>query len=279
MGDMESAINDIFSSLSQWSLAQLPDLASRMVVAIIVVIIGRWLSRWAVRALTRWMERGKMDSTLVSFFGKVVYFSLLAVVFVIALGMLGIPTSSVIAVLGASTLALGLALQDTLSNFAAGILIISLRPYNPGDLVDLGGTRGTVEDIRFFHTVLRTLDNSVLFVPNNDIMDGTIVNLSNVEWRRVDMVFGIGYGDDLRKAKQILREIVDAHPLVAKEPEPTIAVMELGDSSVNFAVRPFARPDDFLTVQFDITEQVKLRFDAEGISIPFPQRDVHIYQN
>jgi small conductance mechanosensitive channel len=189
---------------------------------------------------------------------------------------LGIPTASIIAVLGASALAVGLALQDTLSNVASGVLIIFLRPYHVNDLVELGNKLGTVTSVSFFHTELRTPDNKIVLIPNSDVMDGNITNYSRMDWLRADMMFGIGYGDDLLKAKRILQEIVNADERIADDPEPTIAVQELGDNSVNLAVFVFTRLEDRIKVQQDTTEKVKLRFDEEGISIPFPQRDIHL---
>lgn len=278
MEQIDQATEELLNSLANWSLAQVPNLGLRLLGIVAVILVGRWLITFVRHALERALRRSEVDETLITFFSKVTYAFMLALIFITVLGLIGIPTTSVIAVLGATTLAIGLALQDSLSNLASGILIITLRPYRVGELVEIAGARGTVQEIRFFHTVLRTPDNSVFFIPNSDVMDNNIINYSEMEWRRLDLVFGIGYEDDLRKAKRILHEIVASHERIAVDPPPTIAVLELGDSSVNFAVRPFVRPDDYLAVQFDLIERVKLRFDEEGISIPYPQRDVHVYQ-
>jgi len=250
----------------------------RVLGSIAIFIIGRWLARITVDGLRRLLVKAQVDRTLVFFLGNVLYYVLLAVVFVAALSNIGIPTTSIVAILGATTLAIGLAMQDSLANLAAGVVIIMLRPYRLGDYVEIGDAEGYVHDIKIFHTALTTRDNKVIYVPNNDVMDGNIVNYSRREWIRLDLVFGIGYGDDLLKAKRILQEIVAADERIAKEPVPVVAVQELGDSSVNLAVRPYVKVADMVPITFAITEQVKLRFDAEGVTIPFPQRDVHLFQ-
>jgi small conductance mechanosensitive channel len=250
----------------------------RVLGSIAIFIIGRWLARITVDGLRRLLVKAQVDRTLVFFLGNVLYYVLLAVVFVAALSNIGIPTTSIVAILGATTLAIGLAMQDSLANLAAGVVIIMLRPYRLGDYVEIGDAEGYVHDIKIFHTALTTRDNKVIYVPNNDVMDGNIVNYSRREWIRLDLVFGIGYGDDLLKAKRILQEIVAADERIAKEPVPVVAVQVLGDSSVNLAVRPYVKVADMVPITFAITEQVKLRFDAEGVTIPFPQRDVHLFQ-
>ena len=273
---MDVSEQDVTDFFTQWSSNVGGNVLPNLIVSIIILIVGRWLARLLTKAVEKSLRRAKIDETLQKFFSQIVYYSLLAVVVIMALTNLGIPTTSLIAVLGAFALAIGLALQDTLGNLASGVLIIMLRPYHVNDLVEIGDERGTVTGVGFFHTQLRTFDNKVLLIPNSDVMDGNIINYSEMDWIRVDMTFGIGYDDDLRKAKQILQEIVAEDERIPEDPAPIIAVEELGDNSVNLAVRPYTRLDDMLQVRFDITEQVKLRFDAEGISIPFPQRDVHL---
>ncbi|HEX6384292.1 MAG TPA: mechanosensitive ion channel domain-containing protein [Anaerolineae bacterium] len=250
----------------------------RVLGSIAIFIIGLWLSRVVVNGFKRVLTKAQVDRTLVFFLGNVLYYVLLAIVFIAALSNIGIPTTSVVAILGATTLAIGLAMQDSLANLAAGVVIILLRPYQLGDYVEVGGAEGYVHDIKIFHTALTTRDNKVIYVPNSDVMDGNIVNYSRREWVRLDLVFAIGYGDDLLKAKRILQEIVAADERIAKEPAPVVAVQELGDSSVNLAVRPYVKVRDMIPITFAITEQVKLRFDEEGVEIPFPQRDVHLFQ-
>ena len=249
----------------------------KLLGSIAIFIVGRWLAHVLINGFKKLLEKAQVDQTLISFLGNVLYYLLFTVVIVIALGNLGIPTTSIVAILGAATLAVGLALQDSLGNLAAGVMIILLRPYRVGDFVEINGEDGFVSDIQIFHTTLTSRDNKTIFIPNSDVMSSNIVNYSKTEWVRVDLVYGIGYGDDLLQAKRILQEIVQAEARVATEPTPVVAVQELGNNSVNLAVRPYVKPKDMVPVSFAITEQVKLRFDAEGISIPFPQRDVHLF--
>jgi small conductance mechanosensitive channel len=249
----------------------------RLLGAIAIFIIGRWVSGVITRAIQRIMERAQVDKTLVTFVKNVVYYLLLAFVILAALNNLGVQTTSLIAILGASALAVGLALQGSLSNFAAGVLIILFRPFKVGDRVEIAGVLGFIEETQIFNTILRTPDNKTVIIPNANITSDNIVNYSSKGILRVDMVFGIGYDDDLLKAKKILEELVQADDRILANPPPRVVVKELADSSVNFAVRPFVKVADYRTVYFDLTEQVKLRFDQEGISIPFPQQDVHLF--
>jgi small conductance mechanosensitive channel len=198
--------------------------------------------------------------------------------FVVALSMLEINVGPLLAAIGAAGFIVGFALQGTLSNFAAGIMILVYRPYDVGDLVDIGGTFGTVEAMTIVSTTLRTLDNQKVIVPNNKIWGDIVTNVTGTRQRRVDMVFGIGYSDDIAKAQKILEEILANHEAVLKDPEPVVRVHELGDSSVNFIVRPWVKTENYWDVYWDVTRSVKERFDAEGVSIPFPQRDVHMHQ-
>ena len=198
--------------------------------------------------------------------------------FVVALSMLEINVGPLLAAIGAAGFIVGFALQGTLSNFAAGIMILVYRPYDVGDLVDIGGTFGTVEAMTIVSTTLRTLDNQKVIVPNNKIWGDIVTNVTGTSQRRVDMVFGIGYSDDIARAQKILEEILENHEAILKDPEPVVRVHELGDSSVNFVVRPWVETDNYWDVYWDVTRSVKERFDAEGVSIPFPQRDVHMHQ-
>jgi small conductance mechanosensitive channel len=273
---MDVSEQDVNQFFSEWSQNIGDNFLPSLIVSIIILVVGYWVTRLLTRAFTRALQRSKVEETLQKFFGQLVHYSLLALVVLVALTNLGIPTASLVAVLGASVLAIGLALQDTLSNLASGVLIIFLRPYKVNDFVEIGNELGTVNEVAFFHTELRTPDNKVLLIPNSDVMDGNIINYSEMEWIRVDMTFGISYDDDLLHAKRILQEIVAADERIPKDPAPVIAVEELGDNSVNLAVRPYTKLDNFLQVRFDVTEQVKLRFDEEGLTIPFPQRDVHV---
>lgn len=252
--------------------------SARVVVSLLIFLIGRWATRLLVDGLRKIMDRANVDQTLASFMANLLYYIALVIIIVTALSNLGLETTTVIAVMGGATLAIGFALQDSLSNLAAGVILILLRPYQVGDLIEIGGVMGFVTEIEMFHTRLRTRDNKDVFIPNNDVLDGTITNYSLTELIRLDLVYGIGYGDDILKAKKVLEQILADEERVVKEPPPLVAVQSLGDSSVDFAVRPFVRVKDMVPVRFALTEQVKLRFDAEGISIPFPQRDVHLYQ-
>jgi small conductance mechanosensitive channel len=246
--------------------------------ALVILLLGWLLARLFARLIKSAMGKANVDESLVKFTGHLVYYAILVFAVVGALDRLGVATASLIAVVGAIGLAIGLALQGSLSNFAAGVLIILFRPYKVGDLVEVSGEFGTVEDIQIFTTVINSPENKTIIIPNAQATGGNITNYTTKGTLRVDMVFGIGYNDDIKKAKQILEEIVAADERVLEDPAPTIALSELGDSSVNFVVRPFARVEDYWGVYFGTTEAVKDRFDAEGISIPFPQRDVHLFQ-
>ena len=251
----------------------------KVIAAIVIFVIGKWLSGVLSRAVGKAMRRAQTDEMLVKFVVNLAYAALLAFVVLAALAQLGIQTTSFIAIVGAAGLAIGLALQSSLSNFAAGVMLIIFRPFKVGDFIEAAGTSGSVEQIMIFITKLKSPDNKQLYVPNGSIISGTIVNYSAKDQRRVDMVFGCGYGDDIKKAKALFEEIVNDNPLVLSDPTPTIGVLELGDSSVNFVVRPWVNTPDYWDARFQITETVKLRFDEAGLSIPFPQRDVHLIQS
>jgi len=251
----------------------------KLLAGLAILIIGRWIAKWLTGIVRRLMTRAKVDEMLVRFVGNLTYAVLLTFVILAAIGQLGVQTTSFIAVLGAAGLAVGLALQGSLGNFAAGVLIVLFRPYRVGDYVEAGGIAGTVEEVQIFTTVLITPDNKKIIVPNGQIMSGTITNYSAKETRRVDLVAGVSYSDDLDKVKGVLQAIIDADARIQKDPAPTIAVLALADSSVNFAVRCWTKTSDYWSVFFDLNEQIKKRFDTEGISIPFPQRDVHLYQH
>ncbi|WP_272700513.1 mechanosensitive ion channel family protein [Desulfovibrio sp. Fe33] len=249
----------------------------RILVALLIFVIGRIIAKGVANGSQRVMLKAKVDETLASFLRNIIYYALIAAVVIAALGQAGINVTSFLAVLGAAGLAVGLALKDSLSNFAAGVMLILLKFFRKGDYVTAGGVSGTVTAINIFNTVLTTPDNMVITVPNSSILGGTITNVTANDTRRVDMVFGIGYGDDLLKAKKTLERIVSEEPRVLTDPAPTIEVSELADSSVNFVVRPWCKTSDYWGVYFALTEKVKLVFDQEGISIPFPQQDVHMF--
>jgi len=251
----------------------------KVVAAIAVLIVGRWVSKGLTGFTEKIMNKRQVDPTIVSFVANLIYIALLIFVVLAALGQLGIQTTSFIAVIGAAGLAIGLALQGSLSNFAAGFLMIIFRPFKVGDFIEGAGVAGTVEKIQIFTTQLKTPDNKTIIIPNAKLSGDNIVNFSAKGTRRVDMVFGIGYGDDMDKARKIITDVIDNDPRVLKDPPPKIAVLALGDSSVDFAVRPWVKVPDYWDLWFDVTETIKKRFDAEGVSIPFPQRDVHLYSH
>ena len=250
----------------------------KVVGAIVLLIVGRMVAGAVRRGAKRMMKRGNTDATLIPFVSNMAYYLVLAFVVIAGLGIFGIPTASFVAVLGAAGLAVGLALQGTLSNFAAGVMLLLFRPFKVGDLVEVGGELGKVVEISIFTTTLNSLDNRVIIQPNSQVFSGTIINYDGNDTRRVDMVMGIAYDNNIGVAIDTIRRIVTAHPKVLAEPEVQIAVSNLGDSSVDLIVRPWCAPADYWTVYFDLTRQMKEGLEAAGCSIPFPQRDVHLYQ-
>jgi small conductance mechanosensitive channel len=251
----------------------------KIVGAIVVFIIGRWISKFIANLFRKLMDKREVDPTITKFVGNLTYFALLTFVVLAALGLVGIQTTSFIAVLGAAGLAIGLALQGSLANFAAGFLLILFRPFKVGDFIDAAGVAGTVEAIQIFTTQLATPDNKTIIIPNSKMTGDNIVNFSTKGTRRADMVFGIGYEDDIDKARNIITDVLSNDERVLKDPPLQVAVSELADSSVNFVARAWVNAGDYWGVVFDTTETVKKRFDAEGVSIPFPQRDVHVYEH
>jgi len=243
--------------------------------AIAIVVIGKIVVKWVVKLIRKLMVRSDLDPILVNFAGSIANAILLLFVFIAALDQLGVDTTSFIALLGAAGLAVGLALKDSLQNFAAGVMMIIFRPFKLGDFIEAGGVTGVVEKISVFSTIMKTGDNREIIVPNGQIYAGAITNFSARDTRRIDMVFGIGYDDDMLKAKKIMEDILTAHELILADPAPAVAVAELADSSVNFNVRPWVNSGDYWGVRSELIEQIKLTFDKEGISIPYPQMDIH----
>ena len=253
------------------------DLAINLAMAIAIFYVGKMAISLVVRGLRKVMRRQEVDKTLETFICNLVRIVLLVVVIIAAIGQIGIETTSFIAIFGAAGLAVGLALQGSLSNFAAGVLIVLFRPYRVGHFVEAAGISGVVEQVQILTTILRTGDNKQIIVPNGQIMDSIITNYSANDTRRVDMVIGVSYDDDLDKVRTTLQELVAAEERILDEPACTIAVSALADSSVNFVVRPWVKTPDYWGVMFDLTEAIKKRFDKEGISFPFPQQDVHLH--
>jgi small conductance mechanosensitive channel len=250
----------------------------KVIAAIAIFIVGRWVSKGFRSVAQRLMDKRNVDPTIAGFVGNLTYVALLVFFIIAALGQLGIQTTSFIAILGAAGLAIGLALQGSLSNFAAGFLMIIFKPFKVGDFVEAAGVAGTVEDIQLFTTTLKTPDNKTVIVPNSSVTGDNIVNWTVKGTRRVDMVFGIGYEDDIDKAKQIMIDVLSKDDRILKDPPMQIAVSELADSSVNFVVRPWATVSDYWGIYFDAMENIKKAFDEAGISIPYPQQDVHLFQ-
>lgn len=254
------------------------EFAINLITAILIFYIGKIVIGILVRALRKLMQANDVDATLTSFVSNLVRMTLLVFVVIAAITQLGVPSAQFIAVVGAAGLAVGLALQGSLSNFAAGVLIVLFRPYKVGDYVEAAGISGTIEQVQILTTILKTPDNKQIIVPNGQIMDSIITNYSANDRRRVDLVVGVSYDDDLDKVRKTLEELVAAEDRILADPACTIAVSELADSSVNFIVRPWVNTADYWGVHFDLTEAIKKRFDREGISFPYPQQDVHLYQ-
>ena len=272
---MEEPTQDILTNFIELATTNLPGLLLRLVAIVLLLLVTRWLGRWLSRLVERLLQRNAVDPTVVGFLSKTVYILVMLMAFIVSLGWLGVPTNSVIAVLGASTLAIGLALQDSLANLAAGLLLVALKPFVVGDYVQIGSdnNEGTVMHVRFFLTVLNTADNKVLLVPNGDVMSNQILNYTRRDNRRIDLTLGIGYDDDLRLAKSILTDIVAADGRVLSEPAPRVAIGDLGPTSVNLIVRPYVRTADYDATRTDLLEQIKLRFDEAGILL-YPPRAV-----
>jgi len=250
----------------------------KLILAIIVLLLGLWIIKLISRVTTKSLERSKVELSLQKFSVNLISALLKILLFISVASMVGIATTSFVAIIGAAGLAVGLALQGSLANFAGGVLILLFKPFKVGDVIEAQGFLGKVDVIRIFNTVLKTFDNKTIIIPNGAISGGSITNYSTEPQRRVDMSFGVGYGDDIKKTKNVLQKLIADDNRILKEPAPLVALSELGDSSVNFVVRVWCSSADYWNIYFDMQEKVKLTFDQEGISIPFPQRDVHMYQ-
>jgi len=251
----------------------------KIIAALAIFIIGRWVAKGLRKLISNLMTKKGVDPILIGFTTNMAYIALLAFIIIAALGQLGIQTTSFIAILGAAGLAIGLALQGSLSNFAAGFLMIIFRPFNVGDYIEGAGMSGTVEEIQIFTTTLTTPDNKTVIIPNATLTGDNIVNWTVKGTRRVDMVFGIGYDDDIDKARKIMEDILAKDERILKDKPVQIAVSELADSSVNFVVRPWANAGDYWGVYMDAMENIKKAFDEAGVSIPYPQQDVHLFEH
>jgi len=269
-------LKDLLSGVSDVATNWLQENILSLALALAIFVIGRWVASMLAKVMKSLMTRAKVDDILVEFITGIAKAGMVLFVIIAALTQLGVDTTSLVALIGAAGIAIGLALKDSLQNFASGVMLIMFRPFKAGDFVEAGGVMGIVERITVFSTTMRTPDNKEVIVPNGAIYGGTITNFSARPTRRVDMVFGIGYDSDLLKAKTILEEMVNEDERVLKDPKPLIAVGELADSSVNILVRPWVNSADYWDLYWDMQERVKLRFDKEGISIPYPQMDVHV---
>ncbi len=270
-------IENIDKLLAQAQVLSL-EFGLKIVTALAIFIIGKWVARKLGSAVTKLLEKGSGDPMLVRFVGNIVYFALLTFVILAAIAQMGVQTTSFVAALGAAGFAVGLALQGSLGNFAAGILLLVFRPFRVGHFIEGAGTAGTVEEVHIFNTRLRTPDNKSIVIPNSQLTSCTITNFTAKSERRVDLTFGVSYSDDIDKVKAVIREVMAEDDRILPEPEPVVGLMTLGESSVDFVVRPWVKSENYWPVLFDLNERIKKRFDAEGISIPFPQRDVHIIE-
>ncbi len=281
---------DIATDAAPFDWAQLPELLQekavdlgvtfgiKIMTALAIFFIGKFAIRLVVSGISKIMRKQAVDKTLEKFICNLVSMTLLVVVIIAAIGAMGIQTTSFIAIFGAAGLAVGLALQGSLSNFASGVLIILFRPYRVGDYIEAAGIAGSVEQVQILTTILKTGDNKQIIVPNSQVMNSIITNYSTSDTRRVDLRVGVSYADDLDKVRTTLEDLIANEHRILDEPATLIAVSELADSSVNFIVRPWVKSPDYSSVKFDLTEAIKKRFDQEGISFPFPQLDVHLYK-
>jgi small conductance mechanosensitive channel len=264
---LENALNTIYDFVVAYGL--------KIVGAILILIIGRIIAGVFRKGVVRGLNKTNMDVVLVTFFGHLVYYGIMAFVVLAALAKFGIQTASFVAIMGAAGFAVGFAMQGSLSNFAAGVMLLVFRPFKVGDFVDVGGTAGTVKEIQLFTTILATPDNVKVIVPNGAVFGQTIKNFAGYDTRRVDLVIGIGYSSSIKKAKEIMEDLIKKDERTLDDPAFQIAVSELADSSVNFVVRMWVKKEDYWAVKFDMTEAIKHSFDENGIEIPFPQRVVH----
>lgn len=265
----EEIVQTIVSLMSTWGL--------QVVGALVLLIVGRWIAGALGRATRRALERSKLDASLIPFVSGIVYYLAIAVVLIAVLNLFGIETTSLIAVLGAAGLAVGLAMQGTLSNVAAGVMLLIFRPLRPGDYVEVAGIAGTIDEIGLFSTTLNTPDNVHITVPNSSVYGETIKNYSTNDTRRNDLVMSISYGDDIGRAVEVLQKVLDSDSRVLKDPAPVVAVSALAESSVDLVVRPWCRKEDYWALRFDLTRKCKEELEGAGLSIPFPQRDLHVF--
>lgn len=256
----------------------LATMAVRIIYSAIILAAGIWAGKILAHIAQGSLERRKADPAVAGFIGHLINISLIAFAILAALEQLGIETLSVVAIVGAACLTVGLAMKDSLGNFVAGVMILVFRQFKTGDVIEAAGVIGEVESIGLFSTQLQTADNKTIFVPNGKLLSDNIINYSMKGTRRLDLVIGVSYDTDLSRVRELLQEVLSDHQRVLKEPEPAIGVLELAESSVNLAVRPWVEAGDYWTVFFDLQEMIKCRFDQAGIKVPLPQREVHLHQ-
>lgn len=270
-------VNNLFSN-PELILNLVIKYGGQLLMAIITLVVGLWIISMLMKGMKKMFQARDLDAGLQTFLISLSGIALKVMLVISVITMLGVKMTSFIAVLGAAGLAIGLALSGSLQNFAGGVMILIFKPFKVGDYITAQGHSGTVNEIQIFHTILNTPDKKTIILPNGPLSTGPMTNFSTEPQRRVDFTFGIGYGDDIDKARQVIREVIDKDDRIFKDPEPFIAVMELGESSVNLVVRVWANATDYWGIFFDMQEAVKKEFDKQGINIPFPQRDVHLYQ-
>ncbi|EJL6674128.1 small-conductance mechanosensitive channel MscS [Vibrio cholerae] len=279
IGGVDVPIVESFNEMNTWLITNsdlLIQYGVNVISAILILFVGNIVVKAVAGSVAKVLRSKEMDKAVVEFIHGLVRYTLFIIVLIAALSRIGVQTASVVAVLGAAGLAVGLALQGSLSNFAAGVLIVAFRPFKAGDYVEIAGVAGSVDSILIFQTVLKTPDNKMVVVPNSAVIGGAITNYSRHETRRVDMVIGVSYKSDLQKTKRVLRETLEKDPRILKDPDMTIGVLTLADSSINFVVRPWCKTEDYWKVYFDSMQAIKEALDANGIEIPFPQMDVHL---
>jgi len=271
-------VTEVWGQVQSFVYEQGFNVALNLLGAIVVFFLGRWAARLIRRISIGMLQRAKVDETLTKFLTNIIYSLALAFVVVAVLDQLGVNTTSFAAIIASAGLAVGLALQGSLSNFAAGVMLILFRPFGVGDFIKAGGVAGVVEEVRIFNTRIRTGDNVQIIVPNGQITTDVITNFSVKDTRRIDLVVGCGYADDLRAVKRFLKELLDADERILSDPEPVVAVNELGESSIDFVVRPWVKAADYWAVRWELNEKIKLGFDEQGFNIPFPSHDVYMHQ-
>jgi len=270
---------DTYAELTKLAWDRLSASGPNILYALVILVAGRWLVKWITYLIKRAMDRTRMDITLVHFLEKLIYYTLLIAVIMAAADQVGIKTTSFLAILGAAGLAVGLALKDSLANFASGVMLILFQPFKVGDAITAAGISGTVIRIDIFNSVIHTWDNQKVIIPNSKITSDIITNINANAIRRIDLRIGIGYDDNVREAKAVLLQLVQDDKRILPDPAPTVAVDEFGDSSLNLVVRPWVRTEEYWNVRFDLMEKIKQAFDEHHITIPYPQRDVHLYRH